>query len=60
MSYVLMAALFVLPYFWIASCVAIETAWQKVFGGLPALFLWFNQPRWQPPGADGDDRDTRL
>jgi hypothetical protein len=48
MSYVTMAALFVLPYFSIASYVAIETAWRKVFGGLPAVFLWLDQPRWQP------------
>ncbi len=48
LSYVMMAALFVLPYFSIASYVAIETAWRKVFGGLPAVFLWLDQPRWQP------------
>jgi ABC-type transport system involved in multi-copper enzyme maturation permease subunit len=48
LSYVMMAALFVLPYLVIATYVAIETAWQKVFGGRPAIFMWLDQPRWQP------------
>lgn len=48
MSYVTMAALFVLPYFVVATYVAIETAWKKMFGSLPFLFIWLDQPGWQP------------
>jgi ABC-type transport system involved in multi-copper enzyme maturation permease subunit len=48
MSYVMTAALFILPYFVVATYVAIETACKKLFGGLPPLFTWLDQPGFQP------------
>jgi ABC-type transport system involved in multi-copper enzyme maturation permease subunit len=48
MSYVTMATLFVFPYLVVATFVEFEMWYRRVTGTYPALFVWLDQPRWQP------------
>jgi ABC-type transport system involved in multi-copper enzyme maturation permease subunit len=48
MSYVTMATLFVFPYLLVATFIEFELWYRRVTGSYPALFVWLDQPRWQP------------